>query len=207
MDLLLPIINVALVWFLVVTIPGPNFVVVTRGAASGSRKAGLWLALGVSTGAGVWAAAGLLGLSLLFKHAAWLHETIRMVGGIYLVYMGGRIIWSAVFQAGRYTPVERKVDAGSPFFKGLFTSFSNPKTATFFSSLFVAAFPAQAPFWAYLLTVALVIAISLIWYTGAAWLFSLVKVQTVYQRLRRGMDIFSGSILSLLGIRLIFDQD
>jgi len=80
MTLFISMITLAGIWFLVVTIPGPNFLVVTRFSMSDSRKSGLVIALGVSTGAGVWATASLIGLSVLFNRATWLYDTIRFIG-------------------------------------------------------------------------------------------------------------------------------
>lgn len=72
MEYLPAIGSVALIWFLVVTIPGPNFIVVTQGSMAQSRPVGSFIALGVSIGAGTWASASLLGLSALFKYAGWM---------------------------------------------------------------------------------------------------------------------------------------
>jgi threonine/homoserine/homoserine lactone efflux protein len=52
MEYLPAIGSVALIWFLVVTIPGPNFIVVTQASMTLSRKMGISIALGVSIGAG-----------------------------------------------------------------------------------------------------------------------------------------------------------
>lgn len=91
--------GIALIWFLVVTIPGPNFIVVTQGSMTRSRKTGILLALGVSTGAGAWASASLLGLSALFKYAGWTYDAIKVVGGCYLVYMGLKTMWHAFIKS------------------------------------------------------------------------------------------------------------
>ena len=88
--------SIALIWFLVATIPGPNFVVVTQVSMATSRKMGIFIALGISIGAGIWASASLCGLSVLFKYTGWLYEAIKVVGGCYLIYMGSKTIWCAI---------------------------------------------------------------------------------------------------------------
>jgi threonine/homoserine/homoserine lactone efflux protein len=77
MEYLSAIGSIALIWFLVVTIPGPNFIVVTQVSMTQSRKMGFFIALGVSIGAGTWASASLLGLGALFKYASWMYDAIR----------------------------------------------------------------------------------------------------------------------------------
>ena len=68
MDLLLTISSLIGIWFLVVTIPGPNFVAVTQYSISESRIDGFFIALGVSIGAGIWATGSLLGLGVCRHH-------------------------------------------------------------------------------------------------------------------------------------------
>ena len=69
MDVWIAMLSLAGIWFLVVTIPEPNFVVVTRHAVTDSRKPAFFIALGVSLGAGIWATASLVGLRVLFDNA------------------------------------------------------------------------------------------------------------------------------------------
>jgi threonine efflux protein len=207
MNLSISMITLAGIWFLVVTIPGPNFLVVTRFSMSDSRKSGLLIALGVSTGAGVWAAASLVGLSLVFNRAAWLYDTIRFIGGLYLLWIGLKTIWSALFSSSTSFAVGHLSQSTfSAFRRGLLTSFSNPKTAAFFGSLFVAAFPPGAPTWAYFTTVGMIMCISLLWYSSVACFFSFPQVQHVYRRLKPILDLITGSLLSFLGLRLALSK-
>ncbi len=203
MNLLLTIASLAGIWFLVVTIPGPNFVVVTKYSMSDSRKSGLFIALGVSLGAAIWAITSLCGLIVIFDHAVWLYDAIRIIGGVYLIYLGLKMIWTT-FQTTQ-TQIKTAVFSGGNFIalrKGLFTSFANPKTAAFFGSLFVAAFPPQAPLWVYLATIGMVFTVSFIWYALLAFFFSISRVQTLYHQWKKSLDKITGAILIFLGLKL-----
>jgi RhtB (resistance to homoserine/threonine) family protein len=205
MSLSISVITLAGVWFLVVTIPGPNFLVVTQFSMSESRKSGLLIALGVSTGAFIWATASLVGLSVIFNHANWLYDTIRILGGMYLIFIGLKTIWSLFSSAKPSFSVSQISNSSlSVFRRGLFTSFSNPKTAAFFGSLFVATFPPQAPPWVYVITVWIIFSISLFWYGLVACFFSIAKVQHLYRKSKPILDTITGSLLSFLGLRLLF---
>jgi len=126
MEYLSAIGSIALIWFLVVTIPGPNFVVVTQASMAKSRKMGFFIALGVSTGAGIWASASLFGLNVLFKYAGWLYDAIKVVGGCYLIYMGIKTIWCATRQPASLTDINKPADNNiATFQKGLFTKAQN----------------------------------------------------------------------------------
>lgn len=199
--------SIALIWFLVVTIPGPNFIVVSQGSMAQSRKMGIFIALGVSIGAGTWASASLLGLSVLFKYAGWMYDAIKVLGGCYLVYMGIKTIWYAIKQPVSFA--QNKNYSGNnlaAFQKGLFTSFSNPKTAAFFGSLFISTFPTQAPLLISVAAVLIVIVIPIIWYWIIACFFSFNKIQVLYKRAKRSLDIMTGSLIAYLGGRLIFEE-
>jgi len=206
-SLFISMITLAGIWFLVVTIPGPNFLVVTRFSMSDSRKSGLLIALGVSTGAGVWATASLIGLSVLFNRAAWLYETIRFIGGLYLLWIGLKTIWSAFFSSSTsFRVAQLSQSTFATFRRGLLTSFSNPKTAAFFGSLFLATFPPRAPIWAYLTTVGMIVCISLFWYSLVACFFSSPQVQHLYRRTKPTLDFITGSLLCFLGLRLALSK-
>ena len=207
MSLFISMITLAGIWFFVVTIPGPNFLIVSRFSMSDSRKSGLLIALGVSTGAGVWATASLIGLGVAFNHAPKFYDTIRFLGGLYLLWIGLKTIWFAFSSSSTSLVVEHLSQSTfSAFRRGLLTSFSNPKTAAFFGSLFVATFPPRAPTWIYFTTVGMIICISLLWYGSVACFFSFPKVQYLYRRLKPTLDCITGSLLSLLGLRLALSK-
>ena len=200
--------RIALIWFLVVTLPGPNFVVVTQASMARSRQIGFYMALGVSAGAGIWAAASLLGLGALFRYAGWLYGAVRIVGGCYLVYMGlTTVLRAARPLAATHSPNGFSGGSKAAFKKGILTSFSNPKTAAFFGSLFLSTFPAQAPLWFNAVAVMMVVAVSIGWYSLAAYCFSFGMVKRAYQSARRPLDVLTGSMLAFFGCRLIFAKD
>ena len=207
MELILSIGGLIGIWFLVVTIPGPNFVAVTQYSISESRTDGFFVALGVSIGAGIWATASLLGLGVVFVHLPWLYDTIRFIGGLYLMFIGLKIIRSAFnFSLSSLPEKQLSVLKYAAFRRGLLTSFSNPKTAAFFGSLFVATIPPQAPVWMYVVTIVLIVCVSVIWYSLVAFFFSIEKVQSVYHQSKKYLDCITGSILLFLGARLAFSK-
>jgi len=68
--------------------PGPNLLVVTQTAMSTNRQKGISVALGLATGAAIWSSAALIGLNVAFDYVTWLYGTLRILGGIYLIYLG-----------------------------------------------------------------------------------------------------------------------
>jgi len=207
MSLIISLAGLFAAWFLVLTIPGPNFFAVTQYSVSESRKAGIIIAFGVSVGAATWATASLVGISALFENARWLYNSIKIIGGLYLVYMGLMIISKSLkrVKLPKYT-IQTVKNGGATFRVGLFTSYSNPKTAAFFGSLFMVSFPLQAPGWFYIVTIGMVFCASLGWYSLLAYVFSMHLIQEVYTKVRNTMDKITGAIFVILGIRLVLTK-
>ena len=82
------IIGATLIWLAAVVSPGPNFLVVSRLALSRSRRSAIGATVGITVGSLIYAALTMFGLSVLILRFAWLGDTIRFVGGAYLVWLG-----------------------------------------------------------------------------------------------------------------------
>lgn len=207
MDLLIAFASLLVAWFLVLTIPGPNFIAVTQKSISDSRKSGLLVTLGVSAGAATWATASLLGLSAIFEHATWFYNLIRVIGGLYLIFIGLKVFFASFRPPNDFFDVHQHLGRDTSSFRlGLFTSYANPKTAAFFGSLFVMSFPPKAPGWFYVLTILMVFFASVAWYSLVACFFSISRVQAAYGRFRMFLDKFTGSLFVLLGVRLALSK-
>ncbi len=80
--------GIAGVFLLVCLSPGPSFVVISSTAISASRRAGMFIGVGVAAATLTWATAVMLGLGLLLSQAAWLYNAIKLAGAAYLVSSG-----------------------------------------------------------------------------------------------------------------------
>lgn len=182
--------------------PGPDFVAVTSRALV-SRKAGVGMALGITAAVAAWATLAIAGLGLVLAQVAWLYGIIRLVGAVFLIYLGARMLFSSWRRTGAEVPSASTVTGRSPFLTGFFVGMTNPKTAVFFGSLFVMLLPIHAPVWLYVLTVALVSAITITWLGFLAYSFSIPKVRSAYARIRRPVDALMGVALMGLGAKLV----
>jgi threonine efflux protein len=185
--------------------PGPNVLVVTQTAASGTRRAGVWAALGIAAGAALMSSAALAGLSVVLTQFAWLHAALRLVGGAYLIYLGAKL-WRragapAAFSATTSSGVARS--EWRAFRLGLATNVTNPKALLFYGSVFAALFAPDAPPWLRLAAVGIIVVNSTGFHVALAWLFSTPRAQAGYQRIKPWVDRLAGTGLALLGLRLM----
>ncbi|EOS93575.1 threonine efflux system [Erwinia tracheiphila PSU-1] len=93
--MLMLFLTVALVHFVALMSPGPDFFFVSQTAASCSRKGAMLGVLGITMGVLVWPGVALLGLNLILQKMAWLHQIIIVAGGLYLLWMSWQLLRSA----------------------------------------------------------------------------------------------------------------
>src|SRR5690606_25022403 len=203
MDYLSQLLTLSGIILLACASPGPDFVAVTSHALS-NRRSGVFVGLGIASAVVVWATLAILGFGLLIKELFWLYEAIRMAGAIYLVYLGSRML-IGVFK-GKYdqqdmTGVSTQ-RAGQSWRIGFLVGITNPKTATFFATLFVTLLPVGAPPLIYIAVVALVGSITCLWLCLLASVFSIGRVRSIYASIRRPVDALMGAALVGLGVRM-----
>lgn len=80
--------TIAIVHFLALMTPGPDFIFVSQTAASQSKINALKGVLGIVVGVAFWASLTLLGMHWIFKQFSWLSSIIQLLGGSYLIWLG-----------------------------------------------------------------------------------------------------------------------
>jgi threonine efflux protein len=197
---------VAGVMFLACVSPGPDLVAVTSHALA-RRRSGLGAAAGIASSHLIWAALAVFGLGMVVSEMAWLYGAIRLIGAVYLLYLGGKILLG-LRKDGGASPVSRAParSVGESYRKGLLVGLTNPKGAAFFGSLFVTLLPAHAPTWVHCTTLLIVAGVSACWFCGIAVLFSTGRVRQGYARLRKPIDALMGVALVSLGAKLALDR-
>ncbi|TDV02057.1 LysE family translocator [Paraburkholderia caballeronis] len=191
--------------------PGPDMLAVTSHAFA-RRRAGVFAAAGIATSHAIWATLAVFGLGLILAQLAWLYEAIRIAGGVYLLYLGGKTLMGLRRSVGVSEPAApvaaaaKSASGAHAYRRGLLVGLTNPKAAAFFGSLFVTLLPAHAPLWVHGATIATVAGVSIAWFTSIALLFSTGSVQRGYAKLRRPVDALMGAALVALGARLALDH-
>ncbi|MFP1724154.1 threonine export protein RhtC [Lonsdalea quercina] len=203
--------TVALVHFIALMSPGPDFFFVSQIAASRSRREAMMGVLGITLGVVVWAAIALMGLHLLLMQMAWLHRIITVGGGLYLCWMGWQMLRSARQKARQPEATEAEVSVDLPkrgkfFIRGLVTNLSNPKALIYFGSvfsLFVGDSVGESARWGLFALISLE---TLAWFTLVAMVFALPVMRRGYQRLAKWVDGVAGILFAGFGIHLIVSR-
>lgn len=181
--------------------PGPNVLLVMHTALQHGRRAGVLAGLGIATGAALWCAAVLLGLSLLLQRFEALSMGLRIAGAAYLFWLGLRLWQGATLDTFGMAPALSRGGAQA-FTRGLLTNLSNPKALLFYGSIFAALLAPGLPLWLRLAAVAIVVADSAAWHVALACLFSTAGAREVYRRAKPAIDRTAAVALAALGLWL-----
>ena len=206
MEYALSLAGFAVVHLLAVISPGPSFALTVQTSARAGRGAGLIVAVALSLGALLWAAAAMFGLQALFARFEWLYVGLRLAGAAYLIYLA-IMLWRAAARQGDEKPLETGPirDPLRIFMHALLVQLANPKVMVFFGSIFVALLPPQAPIWVFAAVLGIVAVNEFWWYALVSLLFSAGPARGLYRRARAWIDRVTGSVLGLIGIRLALD--
>lgn len=97
----------------------------------------MFFSLGNIAGLFIVSGAAALGLGAVLKASTLLFATVKIIGGIYLIYLGIRQwnVTSNVFNK-EIEPVNNHQQKGKAFIQGMLVAISNPKAILFFTALF-----------------------------------------------------------------------
>jgi threonine/homoserine/homoserine lactone efflux protein len=184
--------------------PGPSFVLVARTSMAASRVDGLFAAIGMGVGGVIFSVVVLLGLQAILANVPWLYLTLKLAGGLYLVYLAVGIWRGAKEQIAVHSSEERiQSSVRKSFFLGLFTQLSNPKTAVVYGSIIAALLPHNLPLAATVAFPFLVFLVEAGWYSVVALALSAESSRAVYLRSKAHIDRFAGGVLGFIGLRLV----
>lgn len=198
--------------------PGPDvFFILTHAMRQGAR-AGMVAALGIMAGCCVHVGAATVGISALVAASAAAFNVLKWLGAAYLVYLGARMLWSALRARAELEGATGMAPSGLAeaataagmsgiFRRGFLTNVLNPKVALFFLAFlpqFIApATPAGQKTWVFLALGLLFtfnsLLVSLGWALAAAWA---ARRATLVRRTLRWLDGIAGGIFIAFGIKL-----
>jgi threonine/homoserine/homoserine lactone efflux protein len=170
---LLPFLGISI---LLILIPGPDTAVVTKNALVGGRRGGVYAALGVSLGLTIWTVAAALGLAALLKASAVAFLVLKLVGAVYLIWIGIQLLRSRDVLRENPNPPAR-TGGGTSLRQGLLSDLGNPKIAVFFTSFLPQFIHGDGPAFASLLVLgAIFVVLTLIWLAAYALLVGTPRV-------------------------------
>ena len=183
--------------------PGPSFLLVSRIALSRSRADGVAAALGMGIGAVAFAGLALAGVNALLMQVGWLYAGLKVLGGVYLIYLA-----VAIFRGAR-RPLSAGgaggVSSGGAFRLALLTQVSNPKTAVYYTSVFAAFLPLRPELWMVLALPPAVFALEFGWYALVSLALSSARPRALYLGFKAWIDRGAATVIGALGVKLVVE--
>ena len=182
--------------------PGPAVLMSARTGLTEGFRTGVMLAMGIGSGAVIWALAAMFGLHLVFDAAPSLLWALKIGGAAYLLWMAWHLWRDAAtpFVAEDTRPVPRSPLAA--YRLGLWTNLANPKAAVMFSSIFLGTLQADTPLWVLASLLGMIFTAETLWNSLVARIFSLDRTRARYISLKTLIDRSFGGMLALLGVKI-----
>ncbi|WP_439257588.1 homoserine/threonine efflux transporter [Lonepinella sp. BR2271] len=200
-------LNLIIVHFFGLLSPGPDFLYVSRMAASNSRRNTICGILGITLGVAMWAAAAILGLAILFKTLPILHGVIMLLGGSYLAYLGVKMAKSrqnTVFAELTEQDFNQKTTIKTEIMKGLWVNLSNAKVVIYFSSVMSLVLVNMQEIWQMATAFIIILIETFFYFYTVSLLFSRPFAKRFYSQYSRYIDNVAGVIFLAFGGYLVY---
>ena len=196
---------------IVIVIPGPDTAVVTKNVLIYGRRTGLGTSLGVSAGLSLWTIAAAVGLASLVRASEVAFTVLKLVGALYLVWLGIQALRAAGHESAAEDSERRSgasaMGARGGFRQGVLSDLANPKIGIFFTSLlpqFVSAGrPVLVPF---LVLGAIFVAMTVVWLLAYTLVAARAAQTLMRPQVRAALDRVTGVVLIGLGLRLAVER-
>ncbi|MFC9228047.1 LysE family translocator [Streptomyces decoyicus] len=185
-------------------IPGTSFTLVTQQVIAGSRSDGVRAAVGSACGLLVHATFAAVGLSALVMSSARALTAVKLLGGIYVIWLGVTT-WRSARRSVEPTAARRWrlpwARLGG-FGQGLWSNVLNPKAASVYLTLVPQFLTDGRPIAPQIATLAAAhVAVVLVWLLFWTSVVAAARTTMDTPRFRRGVSRLAGAVLIALGIR------
>jgi len=189
-------------------IPGPTFFAITARATTLGAKQCISFSLGDAIGDVIYLIFACLGLATIANNYAFLFEIIRIIGGLYLLYLAYKIFITPIeINNEEVNKKQLKKDFIYGFIQGFLISASNPKVILFYivfipTFLDIKSLSSNDIIWVSFLTI-IALMISLM---SIAILANRAKKLLKLKSSAKRINYISGFIMSLVGLFLLFKK-
>ncbi|MDQ2923762.1 MAG: LysE family translocator [Candidatus Dormibacteraeota bacterium] len=188
--------------------PGPDMAVVTKNALAHGRRGVLLTTTGIALALSIWVIATAVGLSALLRASGDAFLVLKLVGAVYLAYLGLRTLLES-----RHRPADLLASApvAAPahaiFRQGFLSAMFNPKLGVFFVT-FLPQFvvPGQAVLPRLVLLGVVFALIGWTWINVYGLLVTRIREVITAPRVRQWMERITGVVLLGFGARLAVER-
>lgn len=200
-------LTLALIHFLAVIIPGPDFIVTVRQSTLYGHRIGCITALGIGCGISVHVFYTLIGVGLILSQNQSFMNIFQMIGASYLLYLG----WNCIQGASK--PIELSMDQASSlatmtaqkaFMTGFLTNALNPKATIFFLAIFTSIVSVTIPLGIQVFYGGWMCLVNALWFIGVSLIFTRPNIRSSFLKYNAVLEKMMGVLLAGIALRLIW---
>jgi len=194
---------IAFAHFIALLSPGADFVYIVNSAIHNKAKIAIGASLGIALSNAFYIMLCLFGYATIFSQSNLLTDNIKIIGGIYLLYLGVHILKSKSSTLAVKTLVTNKSTFKKELYRGFYLSFLNPKISIFYISLFTLVVNKNTP-WKIQLFYGIWMALFVfIWDT---LLIFLLNIKSIKKKILSftNLEKILGSLLIIMGAGLLY---
>ncbi|MDC0535548.1 LysE family translocator [Francisellaceae bacterium] len=189
-----------------VSLPGPDFFIVTRSTLKHGRLTGYLCSLGIACGILVYASVCVFGLGAIHQNHQYLIQIISIFGACFLFYLSFKCLTAKKTNPKDELSEGKKCNKKTAWLTGFLTNLSNPKVMVFFISilpLFLQDYPYVSY---YVATIFIFVFSTLIWFSFVTTVIGHKKIRSAFLNYSYLLEKIFGVILFIFAILLIISN-
>lgn len=198
----------ALIHFLAVIVPGPDFVVTIRQSIRFGRLHSIFTAIGIGCGLSVHVIYTLLGLSAMIQSTPEVMLLMKVLGVSYLIYLGGSLCLSKQknnllnFETSNTEQLDQSLNQA--FRIGFMTNATNPKATLFFVAVMTSVVSIDTPLHIQIYYGIWMCLVNALWFVLVGLVFSSLLLRNKLSENVNLIEKVLGSLLLVFAARLAF---
>lgn len=198
-----------IITLMIIIVLGPDFFVVMKNSITSGKGNGAMAALGITSAHVVYSLLAVFGIIFILANMYYVFVTIKILGAIYLIYLGIRSIISAR-QSMNFSTAQMKaqrITYLSSYRQGFFSTILNPKALLYYISIlpqFLSTGEAVTSQIAIL--TAIVTTVILFWFIFCVYIFQYIKLLFTNRKIKAIFDYTVGAILIGLSLNLLLSK-
>ncbi len=198
-------LTIALVHFVALVSPGPDFAMITRNSLLYSRASGVYTSIGLALGIATHVAYCLLGIGLLISQSILLFSVIKYIGAAYLLYIGYKSLKAKPEREDEPVVIQNSEKTLTPLAairSGYLTNVLNPKATLFLLAVFTQVIDPVTPKLIQSLYGVEMVVVTFAWFSVVSVFLSHGLIQVKIMKFKHRIEHVTGVVLIALGIKV-----
>ena len=189
---------------MIIIIPGPDFFIVLNNTLKGNAKNGIMAGLGLSSAHVFYSALAAFGLIFILTTSYYVFTVIKILGSIYIAYLGIKTILNAkkAFNISTDKDVKTDMKLRLSYKQGFISTIFNPKAILFYVSILPQFITKEDGSMQILVLSSLFILTVFIWFFLCSFLFNYIRQIFNNVKIKSMLDYAIGTVLIGLAISI-----